>query len=110
MTAEEIKEAVREAIVHQIAFEVPNGSQFEEIEDAVNEVATAVGYVRCLPHEFKDHAWAFHLSPEKGLRWGYVRNGEKIGWYEGRESTPLPERDVVVRDAEPVYALQEELL
>lgn len=110
MTADEFKDAVSEAIVHQIPFEMPNGADFEDIEDAVNEVAAQAGYVKCLPHEFKDRAWAFHLSPEKGLRWGYVRNGEKVGWYEGRESTPLPQRDVVVRDAEPVYALQDDLL
>lgn len=110
MTGEEVKEAVREAIQNHIPFEVPNGSDFAAIEAVVKEVAEEAGFVKCLPHECKDHAWAFHLSPEKGLRWGYVRNQAKVGWYEGRESTPLPERDVVVKDSDRVYAPAGDLL
>ena len=110
MHAEELKDAIREAIINHIPFELPNGSLYEDVAHAVEDVAEGMEYVKAWPHEFQHQAWAFHLSQEKGMRWGYVRNDEKVGWFEGRETTPLPERDVVMKDSDPVYGHKSDLI
>ena len=99
----ELKEAVREAIQLNIPFLPPEGVDFSTWSHWVGDVAEAMGYARGYPHEFKDRAWAFHVSADKGLRWGYVRNDSKVGWYEGRETTPLPERALVIKDGDVIY-------
>jgi hypothetical protein len=110
MNQKEMKDAIRMAIRDHIPFDRPEAIEYAFLAEMLVEIAAEMGYVRRLPHCFRDRTWAFHVSPEKGLRWGYVKNNDKIGWFEGRESTPLPERDRVIKDAEPVFGLRSDLL
>ncbi len=110
MIPADLKEAIQEAIKNHIPFQAPDRLDFHALEHAVSDVATEMGYVKAFPHEFKDRAWAFHMGPDTGMRWGYVRNDEKVGWFEGRETTPLPERDVVMKDASQVYGHETDLI
>ena len=110
MNQDELKEAIREAIVNHIPFDVPTGPDYHAVADVLDEVAQRLDFIKAYPHAFKHKSWAFHFSRNKGLRWGYVRNDDKIGWFEGRETTPLPERDLVIKDAEEVYGHSADLL
>ena len=110
LASHELREAIREAITNHIPFEPPSDTEFSLLEHAVYDMAAELGYVRAYPHEFKHKAWAFYLSAELGLRWGYVRNETKVGWFEGRETTPLPKRARVTKDAEQVYGHKADLL
>lgn len=110
MNSQQLKEAIREAIKHNIPFNLPESTEFTSLEHTVMDLALEMGYVKAYPHEFKHQTWAFHLSSEAGLRWGYVSNDRRVGWFEGRESTPLPDRDRVIKDAEQVYGHKADLV
>lgn len=110
MDKDELKEAVREAIDSRIPFSLPIDEDYTAFAEIVHAVAAEKEYVKGRPHNFVHHAMAFHLSRENGMRWGYVRNDNKIGWFESRETTPLPERDIVIKDADFVYALKRDLV
>jgi len=103
LSAPELIEAIKEAIQLNIPFLPPESIDFSDWAHSVEDVALELGYSRGFPYEFKDHSWTFYLSPEKGLRWGYVRNDNKVGWFESRETTPIPERAIVIKDADSIF-------
>ncbi len=110
MNEAELKEAISEAISCHIPFQIPDNLDFLTVAHAVADVAAESGYVKEFPKKFKHKTWAFHMSLEHGLRWGYVRNDHKVGWMEARETTPLPERDYVIRNSDPVFGHRADLL
>ncbi len=110
MELTELKSAITESLHHHIPFEMPADLDFTQLQTAVEAVAHELGYTQALPHCFKHQAWTFHLSPTHGLRWGYVFNDQKVGWFESRNTTPLPERDLVMHDSEPVFGVTDDLI
>lgn len=103
MVPSKVKEAIREAITNHIPFSPPLDVEYAFLLHALTDIASELGYIKAYPSAFKDRAWTFHVSAETGLRWGYVRHERETGWFEVRETTPIPDRACVMRDSEPIF-------
>lgn len=106
----ELEEAIETALEDHIPFELGSALERASVQKLMPQVAARLHYDYDYPRNFKHGARACYLDPEKGLRWGYIRNEKKVGWYEARESTPLTERSLVIKDSDRVYALKKDRL
>lgn len=107
MEKEALKEALSDCFRYQLSFDFDKDLTFEKIESLIDSIAQNAGYIKALPSHFKHKCWAAYLDPHKGLRWGYVVNQKKIGWFEGRITTALNERSLVIKNSNPVFAKKE---